>query len=156
MKRLIAVLTVFAGCAIPTTVCRANDVDDVKAEYARHIANANAGNVDVFIAQHMPGHTAFGPDGGMLSKWESAEEEKKGRPDLSKPANPQTRVHHMDAQVYNGNAAVVTAYLRAPVTLTDGTSRLGTRRVTSVWVKQNGKWIEVHDHMSTLITMRPQ
>ena len=134
---------------------RAGDAEDVKAEYLRHVANANEGKVDAFIAQHMPGHTAFGPGGDLLSRWDSLEAEKAARPDLAKPGAHPAGVNHVEVQVYNGNAAVVTAYRKSPVTLTDGTSRPGVRRVTSVWVKQNGKWLEVHDHMSTLITLGP-
>ena len=156
MRQRIIILTLFAsGMMAFTCVARAGDADDVKAEYLRHIANVNAGNIDAFIAQHLPEHTAFGPFGDMLGTWDSPEAEKAGRPDLAKPANPQVRAHNVEARVY-GNAAVVTAYLRTTVLSADGTARPGVRRVTAVWVKQNGKWLEVHDHMSTLVTTPPQ
>ncbi len=155
MRRRKALLIALAVGMTLTAAGEAGDQDDVKAEYLRHVANANAGNVDAFIAQHMPGHTAFGPGGDMLSRWDSLEAEKAARPDLAKLGSHPAGANHVEVQVY-GNAAVVTAYRRSPVTLTDGSTRQGVRRVTSVWVKQDGKWLEVHDHMSTLITLGPK
>ena len=156
MRQCSPVLAVFAACVMALApTARAGDAEDVKAEYLRHIANVNAGNVDAFIAQHLPEHTAFGPFGDMLGTWDSPQAERAGRPDLAKPADPQVRAHNVEARVY-GNTAVVTAYLRAPVLNASGTVQPGVRRVTAVWVKQNGKWLEVHDHMSTLVTTRSQ
>ncbi len=152
MQRVITALVVFYCASGWITEGQANEVEAVKAAYAEHVARAGRGDVDLFLEQHMPGHTAFGPTGAKLSRWDSIEEEKKARPDLAKPQNPPSRLHRLEAQVYGGDAAVVTAYSSAQVTLTDGTLRPGIRRVTSVWVKQNGKWLEVHDHMSTLMS----
>ena len=154
MRRLMVALTVFAASTAFSAIGESNDVEVVKAAYAEHVARANRGEVDSFLQQHKPGHTAFGPTGAMLSKWDSIEDEKRSRPDLAKPVTPPNRLHHVEAQVYNGDTGVVTAYMSAPVTLSDGTTRPGVRRITSVWVKQNGQWQEVHDHMSTLIVPR--
>ncbi len=55
----------------------ADDVDDVEAAYLQHIANSNSGNVDGFVGQHLPGHSAFGPTGALLTRYDSTEGEKK-------------------------------------------------------------------------------
>jgi ketosteroid isomerase-like protein len=152
MRTLMMALMVFSCASGWIAEGQSNDVEAVKAAYAEHVARVGRGDVDLFLQQHLPGHTAFGPGGTKLSRWDSIAEEKKARPDLAKPQNPPNRLHHLEAQVYGGDAAVVTAYSSAPVTLTDGTTRPGIRRITSVWIKQNGNWVEVHDHMSTLMS----
>lgn len=151
MKRFILPVILFALAFGQSAISETNEVEAVKAVYVSHVNNANEGHVEAFIQQHMPGHTAFGPTGAMLSRWDSPDDEKRARPDLAKPIVPPNRLNHVEAQVYGGNTAVVTAYMNSTVTLSDGTTRPGIRRITSVWFKQNGQWREVHDHMSALI-----
>ncbi len=68
MKRLMTQLTLFVMGMLLTTAAAADAVEDVKAAYLQHIANTNSGNVDGFVEQHLPGHSAFGPTGAMLSR----------------------------------------------------------------------------------------
>ena len=152
MKVFLTSVAIFMFSCGWIAVGESNEEEAVKAAYVEHVARANRGDVDLFLQQHLPGHSAFGPNGAMLSRWDSLAEEKAARPDLGKPSASPSRLHNMEARVYGGDAAVVTAYMSAPVTLTDGSSRPGIRRITSVWMKLNGSWVEVHDHMSTLIT----
>ena len=158
MRQHIAMITLGLGLIMITTVAFADDADDVKAAYVRHITLSRTGQVDAFLEQHEPGHTAFGPNGALLSRFDSLEDEKKFRQAAASRVNPEAFdsqsvsqvVRHMEVQVY-GIAAVLTTYLQGPITLPDGTQRQGTRRVTSVWIKQGNRWTEVHDHMSPLI-----
>ena len=139
----------------------AGDAEDVKAAYLRHIHLSRTGQVDAFVEQHLPGHTAFGPDGGLFIRFDSLEDEKHFRraaaeaarrrsPGGQAPVTLAREVRHLNVDLYD-QTAVVTGYLRAPVTLPDGRTVPGTRRVTAVWVKVEGQWREVHDHMSTLL-----
>jgi len=160
--RWIAVATVFWGSMTGAGFVVADDVDDVKAAYLQHITNSNSGNVDGFVGQHLAGHSAFGPTGALLTRYDSNEDEKKlvrAAFDAGRAANPgrssvrafsDVQVRHLEARVYGRLSAVVTAYLTGRETAADGTSRQRTLRASSMWIKQGGQWKEVHDHLSDL------
>ncbi|MCH7803958.1 MAG: DUF4440 domain-containing protein [Acidobacteria bacterium] len=160
--RWITVATVFLGSMMGAGIVVADDVDDVKAAYLQHIANSNSGNVDGFVGQHLAGHSAFGPTGALLTRYDSIEDEKKlvrAALDAGRAANPgrssvrafsDVQVRHLEARIYGRLSAVVTAYLTGRETASDGTSRQRTLRASSMWIKQGGQWKEVHDHMSDL------
>jgi ketosteroid isomerase-like protein len=158
MRERIAMIVLGLALTMIPTAAFADDADDVKAAYARHITLSRTGQVDAFLEQHEPGHTAFGPNGALLSRFDSLADEKKFRQAAASRVNPEDFdsqsvsqvVRHMEVQIY-GNAAILATYLQGPITLPDGTQRPGTRRVTSVWIKQGNRWTEVHDHMSPLI-----
>ena len=162
MRRIIETLLILVGGFFFSTIAFADDVDDVKAEYLKHIANSNNGNIDSFVSQHLPGHSAFGPTGAMLTRWESLEEEKNvaqasldaarqrdlGRSSVRSFRNVQ--VKHMEVRIYGRLTAVVTGYLTGTDTAPDGSTYQSARRFTAVWVKQGDRWREAHDHMSIL------
>ena len=158
MRQPITLMALVLGFFTLPTAVFADDVEDVKAAYIKHITLSRTGQVDAFLEQHEPGHMAFGPNGALLSRFDSLEDEKKFRQAAARNLNPEAfdsqslgqLVRHMEVQVY-GTAAVLTTYLQGPITLPDRTQRQGTRRVTSVWVKQGNRWTEVHDHMSPLV-----
>jgi len=160
--RWITVATVFWGSIIGVSFVVADDIDDVKAAYLQHIANSNSGNVDGFVGQHLPGHSAFGPTGALLTRYDSTEAEKKlvrAALDAGRAANPGrssvrafsgVQVRHLEARIYGRLSAVVTAYLTGREMASDGTSRQRTLRSSSMWIKQGDQWKEVHDHLSDL------
>jgi hypothetical protein len=167
MKRTMTTLWLLAGGLFFSTLVFAGDADDVKAEYLRHIANSNNGAIDSFVDQHLPGHSAFGPTGAMLTRWDSLEEEKKtaqanldaarqrgtGRSSVRSFRNVQ--VKHMEVRIYGRLSAIVTGYLTGTDTAPDGSTFQSARRFTAVWVKQGDRWREAHDHMSTLRVPMP-
>ena len=160
--RWITVATVILGSMMWAGIVVADDVDDVKAAYLQHIANSNSGNVDGFVEQHLAGHSAFGPTGALLTRYDSTEDEKtlvRAALDAGRAANPgrssvrafsDVQVRHLEARIYGRLSAVVTAYLTGRETASDGTSRQRTLRASSMWIKQGGLWKEVHDHLSDL------
>ena len=157
MRRLITRVTILLVGVLLTAVAWAGDVEDVKAEYIKHITRSRTGEIDAFVDQHMVGHTAFGPGSGLLTRFDSPEAEKRSRGGRFRASggepifvNVAGVLRHLEVQVY-GNAAVVTCYLQGNISMPDGTSRPGTRRVTAVWIKQGDLWKEVHDHMSPLV-----
>ncbi len=161
MRRPISRVTIFFVGVLLTGVAWAGDVEDVRAEYIKHITRSRTGEIDAFVDQHMVGHTAFGPGSGLLQRFDSPEAEKRSRGGRSGSGdgepifvNVASVLRHLDVQVY-GDAAVVTGYLQGNISMPDGTSRPGTRRVTAVWIKQGDQWKEVHDHMSPLLYSLP-
>jgi len=160
--RWIALATVFWGSMMGAGFVVADDVDDVKGAYLQHIANSNSGNVDGFVGQHLAGHSAFGPTGALLTRYDSTEGERKlvrAALDAGRAANPgrssvrafsDVQVRHLEARIYGRLSAVVTAYLTGRETASDGTNRQRTLRASSMWIKQDGQWKEVHDHLSDL------
>ena len=145
-----------------TTAASADDADDVKAAVRQHIANTNTGNVDGFVDQHLPGHSAFGPTGTPRGRSYSIEEERKrvqAAFDAARERDPsrtsvrafsRVEVKDLEVRVY-GIAAIATAYLSGINTFPDGRTEPLTLRLTSVWVKQDdGQWQEAHDHLSEL------
>ncbi|MCH8017664.1 MAG: nuclear transport factor 2 family protein [Acidobacteria bacterium] len=158
-------LTVLVAGMLLTTVALANDVDDVadvKAAVLQHTANTNTGNVDGFVNQHLPGHSAFGPTGTPRGRSYSIEEERKrvqAAFDAARQRDPsrtsvrafsKVEVKDLEVRVY-GIAAIATAYLAGINTFPDGRTEPLTLRLTSVWVKQDdGQWKEAHDHLSEL------
>jgi hypothetical protein len=168
MNKTIATVLLLVGGVFFSTNAFADDVDDVKAEYLRHIANSNNGEIDSFVTQHLPGHSAFGPTGAMLTRWDSLEEEKKAalanleaarRRDSSRSSVRSFRnvqVKHMEVRIYGRLTAVVTGYLTGTDTAPDGSTYQSARRFTAVWVKQGDRWREAHDHMSMLRVPMPR
>ena len=168
MNKTIATVLLLVGGFLFPTIAFADDVDDVKAEYLRHIANSNNGELDSFVNQHLPGHSAFGPIGALLTRWDSLEEEKKaamanveaarqrgsGRSSVRSFRNVQ--VKHMEVRIYGRLTAVVTGYLTGTDTAPDGSTYQSARRFTAVWVKQGDRWREAHDHMSMLRVPMPR
>ena len=127
-------------------VAQAGDVEDVIVARDAVIAAWNAGDVDAIQKHYAPGYTNYGDRGNLLSGvwgWASLKDwfERGAKVAVS-------RVHNTEVQVY-GNTAVMTYYARVVVTQPDGESRTATRRITDVWVKQNGQW-KVHSHFSLL------
>jgi ketosteroid isomerase-like protein len=162
MKQFNTLLVVVVMGFFLTTAASADDADDVKAAVRQHTANTNTGNVDAFVDQHLPGHSAFGPTGTPRGRSYSIEEERKrvqAAFDAARERDPsrtsvrnfsKVQVKDLEVRVY-GIAAIATAYLEGINTFPDGRSEPLTLRLTSVWVKQDdGQWKEAHDHLSEM------
>jgi ketosteroid isomerase-like protein len=56
---------------------------------------------------------------------------------------------HREVEVF-GNTAVSTSYITVSVSFPDIDTQITTRRLTSVFAKQDGTWKAVHEHASRL------
>lgn len=156
MKRFIAVLIVWVGAIIQTTVVVADDADDVKAAMLAHFAALNAGEAETWVQHYMPEFSAFGPYGGLLSRTHSVEEQGEDiQAQFDEGLKTNLQLRHLEVKVYD-NTAVVTNYLVGTRTLPGGITEQVSARRSSVWIKQEGQWKQVHRHMSPLITALPQ
>ncbi len=148
MKALTTLLVV--GMFL-TTVAIADDADDVKAAVQRYYAALNAGDAGASIQLHVAGNSSFGPDGGLLERFDSLEEQRKNQQagvDAGFKLNIQPR--HVEVSLY-GNTAVSTRYGVGSLTVPDGTTVRLNNRITTVWVKQGGQWKVVHQHISPVV-----
>ena len=108
----------------------------------------NAGDVEVMSEYRLSGRSLFGFRGRLLNVAEGFDKDGlKSAFEAGLKFNRSWK--HLDVKVY-GNAAVVTGYHGGRTTGTNGTFIQGTRRVSEFWIKQGGKWKQVHRHASQL------
>ena len=149
MKRLTAIIMILVGGVVLTTVAYADDKADVKAAQAALAAAWNAGDADAVAQYRLPESSGFFAGGGLLDKFDK--NKIKAAFDSGLKLNIQYR--HIDVKVYD-NAAVVTGYETGMVTFADGTTIKGPRRLSSVWIKQKGRWKQAHVHISMIIAQQ--
>jgi ketosteroid isomerase-like protein len=144
-----ALTTLVVVGMLATTIAMADDSDDVKAAFLNLFTTLRAHDSQSMGQYYMPDYTDFGRGGGLLIRTATPEEKAKARQALFDTVNITLQPRNVEVQVY-GNAAVVTAYLVGSITPPNGeTIRVSDRR-TGVWVKQGGKWKEVHMHQSPI------
>ena len=151
MKQLtVATMALFVGSFLVSAAV-ADDIKDIKALEQGNYAARNRGDVATWIGYHMAERDSFGPGGGRLTKSTSLEAERKG---LEAQLAAGTKYNHqlgdIDVRIY-GNTAICTSYITGSSTSPDGTVRQVNMRRTAVLIKDNGKWKEVHDHISPLV-----
>ncbi len=146
MKALTTLLVV--GMFL-TTAAMADDVDDVKAAVESYFAALNSGNGAAMARYRIPEYSVFA-GGGLIDRSSSTAQQRddfQALADAGRKLN--LRIQHLDVRVY-GNAAVVTGYLMGTDTAPDGTVSQSRHQRTGVWIKQGGKWNEVHRHAARL------
>jgi ketosteroid isomerase-like protein len=149
MKVFITTLTLLLGGIFLTAPVLADDAGDVKAAFLSHFTMLRTHDSQSMAQNYMPDYTNFGRGGGLLIRTATPEEMGKARQAVFDSVNITLQPRNVEVQVY-GNAAVVTAYLVGSITPPNGeTIRVNDRR-TGVWVKQGGKWKEVHMHQSPI------
>ncbi|MEE8348904.1 MAG: nuclear transport factor 2 family protein [Acidobacteriota bacterium] len=148
MKRLIAI---FIGSTFMMPGILADDIEDIKALEQGHYAARNRADVDTWSSYHTAERDSFGPGGGLLSKPASLEEERKSlEAQLASGVKYNHQLRHIEVRVY-GNTALSTSYVVGSSTSPDGTTSSVNMRRTTVLIKENGKWKEVHNHLSPVV-----
>jgi ketosteroid isomerase-like protein len=151
MKTTIGTLALSLACSVVALAEGPVDGRSVCAASERHYAAIRTDDMAAILQQHAGEFTMFGSDGGLLSAFQSTDQQRAEFAATAPEYASRTYVRHCNAQVY-GNVGVSTFYLVGSVTAAGKTAK-GTWRVTEVWVKQGSDWKEVHHHESPLVAV---
>lgn len=121
-------------------------IDEVRQAHAAHIAGLNQGNVAALMDLLHPQGTFFHIDGNLLNLNPDHQTLQQG---YAAGLAYQVQMRHEQIDLYD-NSAVVTAYAVGSITWPGGKTLSGTWRYTSVWIKTDGAWRNVHVHASPL------
>lgn len=127
----------------------ADDIADVKALEQGHYAARNRGDVATWESYHVVGRDSFGPGGGKLETSTSLETERKKLVESLKTTKYNHKLTDINVRIY-GNVAIATSYITGS-SGPAGKERPTSARRTAVLLKENGKWHEIHDHISPLV-----
>ena len=151
MRQLTAVTVALFVSSFLVPAVLADDISDIKALEQGHYAARNRGDVATWIGYHMAERDSFGPGGARLTKSSSLEAERKSlEAQLAAGTKYNHRLTDIEVRIF-GNTAICTSYITGSSTSPDGTVRPVSMRRTAVLIKDNGKWKEVHDHISPLV-----
>ncbi len=151
MKLWIAVTVAMVVSLCPVLTVRAGDIEDIQALEQGHYAARTRGDVATWMSYHVVGRDSFGPGGAKLETSTSLEaERKKLEETLKSGAKYNHKLENIQVRIF-GNTAIATSYITGTSTSPDGQVRPVSMRRTAVLVKDQGKWKEMHDHISPLV-----
>jgi ketosteroid isomerase-like protein len=143
-----AITTVVAVISCLTTVVRADDVADVKADEIAFNAAENAGNTNEIFKYILPDRTVFGSSGGRLVEGWTEESKKRRQAAFDAGRKIDLRIEELKVRIY-GDTAVTTFYRIGTMKEVDGITRQVHFRISGVWVRQRGEWKLAHRHESS-------
>ena len=148
MKQLI---TILLGSMLIMPVVWADDFEDIKALEQGHYAARNRGDEATWTSYHTEERDSFGPGGGLLSRPASLEAERESlEAQLKAGVKYNHQLRHIEVRVY-GNTALSTSYVVGSSTSPDGRTSTVNMRRTTVLIKEDGQWKEVHNHLSPVV-----
>jgi ketosteroid isomerase-like protein len=131
MKSFMTVLTVVLVGSLLNPVVLADDVEDVRAEVLRFFKAINSGDVDGFMQHYIVGNTSFVPEGGLLSRVYSPEEQRKSwQASVESGRKLNLQLRHLEVDIYGGDTAVTKSYVVGTITSPEGTVQ--RRRSTTI------------------------
>ena len=127
----------------------ANPSEEIKRTIEEHYGYINAADYAGASVHHRSDFTMYFPDGGPLweSDYESVANRMKATPNF--PESMNLLMSNYDAVTYD-DWAIVTFYLSGTHTR-NGKAHNVVHRVSAVWIKEEGKWLEAHHHESPLL-----
>lgn len=136
----LVLLAVLAGQAAPARQPADDPASREVLLAMKQASDAQAAcRIDAWRAAHTTDWTIVAPSGAV------------GRLDgflkECKPVAPPV-FEDLQARHYGGDTAIVTGQFRRG--LPDGTMTR-RNRITQVWVKQNGRWLNAHSHVTTIV-----
>lgn len=121
-------------------------LDEVRQAHTAHIAGLNQGNVAVLMDLLHPQGTYFHIDENLLSQNLDHQTLQQA---YDAGLAYQVQMRHEQIDLFD-NSAVVTAYAVGAITWPGGKTLTGAWRYSSVWIKMDGAWRNVHVHASPL------
>lgn len=138
----VLLLVLLTGSAV------AGDKEDIKAANSKTLAAFNSQDHAAYFATFVEDHTNFpyvvSPLRHDAAMWKAFIE---GTANLE-----YVNYHQQDEQihVYNGNAAVLTAYYTFTSKTKDGPAEYQTGRASVMYVKVKDQWLVAHMHFSKM------
>lgn len=153
MRRILISLTVFALLFVPQFVS-AGDVDDLKAAWAKAVQDWNSLNAESLIAMRYPGFVNFGYDAAFpevepmnITKAQKIEGMKMY---LSTVESISINPYNLQYRVV-GNTGITWGHYTLNIKLKGQPSWITQHaRMTSTWVKSDGKWSIIMVHSSAI------
>ena len=150
MRYLIAVLTICMVFIGLTVAAPAGEEDKVIAIMDAHLGAINNEESAAIARHHLPGHSEFGATGAKLGLSGTFEEQlARNKAIFESGATFDWHNKDLRVQIFD-NTAIVTGYVVGATTSPDGTSTTVNNRRTTILIKQNGQWKEIHVHNSPL------
>jgi len=144
----LALITLLTWVIFPSAVV-AGDVEDVIAAELDLLDAENAGDVERLYRHIDSGRSVFLPGGGFLFVAGGEQDAERRQASFDQGVKLDLRVRHLEVEIY-GDTALLTYYRVGTITRSDGTSRRVTLRVSTLRVKKEGRWLEVHRHGSNM------
>lgn len=135
----------------PANLLAQSDEAEVRQAVLNHYSTIGSGNIDGVIEQHADHFTGFMFDNGLLVDLHTrADQSTAWAPLTAAGFTWNADVRHMQV-IVRGDVAVAMFYATGTMTFPGQATEASTRRVSEVWVKENGEWVELHHHDSPLI-----
>tara|TARA_B100000029_G_scaffold393005_1_gene390263 strand:- start:2 stop:463 length:462 start_codon:yes stop_codon:yes gene_type:complete len=141
-------ILIFTGLTMAT---QAGEEDEVIAVMDAHLGAINNGESAAIARHHLPGHSEFGATGAKLGI-SGPFEEQFARNEAIFKSGAAFDWHNKDlrVQIFD-TTAIVTGYVVGTSTNPEGTTTTVNQRRTTVLIKTNGQWKEIHVHNSVLL-----
>jgi ketosteroid isomerase-like protein len=150
LRQLFPVLLLLA-LIWPANLIAQSDEADVRQAVLNHYATIGSGDMDGTIQQHTDHFTGFLFDNGLLVDLQTRTDQNTAWAPLTAAGFAwNADIRHMQV-VVRGDVAVAMFYATGTMTFPGQAPAASTRRVSEVWVKENGEWLELHHHDSPLL-----
>ena len=152
LRKLFPIMLLLA-LVRPADLLAQSDEAEVRQAVLSHYAAIGSGDIDGVIHQHTEHFTGFLFDNGLLMDLQTrADQSTAWAPLTAAGFNWNADIRHMQV-IVRGDVAVAMFYATGTMTYPGETPQASTRRVSEVWVKENGQWLELHHHDSPLVVV---
>jgi ketosteroid isomerase-like protein len=143
------ILLVVFGVSIAAAVAAADRVEEIREAHLCWVDALNRRDVDYMQLHSLPEISMFNVGDALQRDFDDASWEAM-RAQARQAATQDRRVSHEieEIKVY-GDVAVITGYATVTVGPGDAAQEM-RRRITYVWVDEDGQWKQTHHHVSPL------
>ncbi len=145
---IVGLLSIFMAAYSIAVLAENGAAGEIKRAIQEHYSYINNADYDGAGVHHRDDFTMYFPDGGPLweSDYESVASQMKATANF--PDSMNLLMSNYQAQVYD-EWAIVTFYLSGTHTRGGDVENV-VNRVSAVWIKEKGNWLEAHHHESPL------